>query len=142
MAPAGDFGAPVTPELRVTSPARTGDVTKVRHKLTRWIAAHHPPADLVGDIALAAYEALINTAEHAYPAGAAGDVELRAQHQPGLIRITVTDFGRWDHPPAAPDPSRGRGLALIRILSDDATIVRTGSGTTVTMTWRLHPDGT
>ncbi|QYN26453.1 ATP-binding protein [Amycolatopsis sp. DSM 110486] len=141
MAPADNLGATVTPELRMTSPARTGDVTKLRHKLTAWIAAHHPPTDLVGDIALAAYEALINSAEHAYPAGAAGDVRLHAQHQAGLIRVTVTDFGLWKRPPAVSDPLHGRGLTLIRVLTDDATIVSTDAGTTVTMTWHLPADG-
>jgi serine/threonine-protein kinase RsbW len=145
MAPVGDLGglgAPASPDLRVSSPARTGDVTGLRHRLTTWIASHHPARRLAGDIELATYEALINAAEHAYPTGDTGDVVLFAHHSPGLIRVTVTDFGHWERPAITPGPLHGRGLVLIRVLTDDATITSTEAGTTVTLTWYLHTDGT
>ncbi|MEU4675039.1 hypothetical protein AB0F91_45640 [Amycolatopsis sp. NPDC023774] len=41
--------------------------------------------------------------------------------------------------PPAPQPLRGRGLPLIRLLPDHAKVTPTNQGTVVTMTWHLAP---
>ncbi|MFI5614379.1 ATP-binding protein [Amycolatopsis sp. NPDC051903] len=138
MARSGDLDGAAEPELRVCRPARTDDITGLRHDLAGWLRALDVPGDLAGDVELAAYEAMINTADHAYPK-TPGDVELTAHHEAGLIRVTVTDHGRWLPPTANPGPLHGRGLPLIRALPDDATVDPTERGTTVTMTW--YPKG-
>jgi anti-sigma regulatory factor (Ser/Thr protein kinase) len=86
------------------------------------------------DIVLAGYEAMANSAEHAYLDGEAGPVEVRAEALPGRLTVTVTDYGSW-RPPAASDGLRGRGLLLIDTLADHSARVHREDGTTVTMTW-------
>ncbi|WIX75550.1 ATP-binding protein [Amycolatopsis carbonis] len=109
----------------------------MRNALADWISAHGLTGVLAHDVELATYEALINTASHAYSAGVAGTVELHAHHQDDLIRITVTDHGRWQPPTTDPGQLRGRGLTLIRALADHTILAPTDVGTTVTMTWYL-----
>jgi hypothetical protein len=52
------------------------------------------------------------------------------------VHLPVTDVGSWK--PAATDPGgRGRGLLLIRAVSDWLEMDCTPSGTTVDMTFNL-----
>ncbi|WIX76930.1 ATP-binding protein [Amycolatopsis carbonis] len=145
MSPVGEPDAAANPELRSRRPARVDDVTALRHDLAGWISAHHLTGDLAGDVELATYEALSNAANHAYPHRVDGTVELHGRHQPGLVRITVTDHGHWQPPASDPDEQHGRGLPLIHALPDHATVDLTELGTIVTMTWHLdqhHSSGT
>ncbi|MEU4673415.1 ATP-binding protein [Amycolatopsis sp. NPDC023774] len=137
MSPAANRVAAANFDLRAHRLARTHDVALMRYALADWIRAHGLTGDLAHDVELATYEALINTANHAYPAGVVGTVELHAHHQHDLIRITVTDHGRWEPPAADPGRLRGRGLNLIRALADHTILAPTDVGTTVTMTWYL-----
>ena len=95
-----------------------------------------------GVIELACYEALANVACHAYAGRPAGVMELDAVYNhtpPGSprMKVTVSDHGRWRHPAPDPDRLRGRGVAMIRFLSDTADIVGGDTGTTVRMSWDL-----
>ena len=54
------------------------------------------------------------------------------------MHIRVADSGIWKTPPADPG-TRGRGLLLIRAVSDAVDLDGTDAGTTVEMTFRL-PD--
>ncbi|MET7998262.1 ATP-binding protein [Amycolatopsis sp. NPDC005232] len=137
MSVTGDHAAAAKSELSVRRPARTDDVTLMRYSLTGWLRAHSLTGDLAHDVELATYEALINTASHAYPAGIGGTVELNARHQDDLIRITVTDDGRWQPPTRDPGQRGGRGLTIMRALADLTILAPTDVGTTVTMTWYL-----
>ena len=56
-------------------------------------------------------------------------------HEDGEVRITVSDEGRWR---AARPYGRGRGLAIMRALVDDAQIERHSAGTRVTLVKRLR----
>ncbi|MEV6898675.1 ATP-binding protein [Amycolatopsis sp. NPDC051372] len=137
MSVTGSHAAAAKAELSVRLPARTDDVTLMRYSLAGWLRAHRLTGDLAHDIELATYEALINTASHAYPAGISGTVELNARHQDDLIRVTVTDDGRWQPSTRDPDQCYGRGLTIMRALSDHIILAPTDVGTTVTMTWYL-----
>ncbi|MFF1610599.1 ATP-binding protein [Amycolatopsis sp. NPDC058278] len=106
----------------------------LREALARWLATLHLSLERREDVVLAGYEAMANSAEHAYPAGAAGPVDVRAEAQFGRLTVTVTDYGTW-RPPAASDGLRGRGLRLIDTLADHSAQVHRDDGTTVTMTW-------
>ena len=92
-----------------------------------------------GDIVLAVYEAVANAAEHACKNSAEpGTVTVRSRHRPnGALEITVTDTGTWD--PSPSERFRGRGLALITVLSDTHALTTGPDGTTVTMCWQPMP---
>lgn len=87
------------------------------------------------DIALATYEALANCADHAYrDAGSPGAmaVEVTYDDRSALVRVCVTDEGSWVNPDAGPAAlARGRGIHLMRALSDECTVSGTEHGTTV-----------
>lgn len=106
----------------------------LREALARWLATLRLSTERREDIVLAGYEAMANSAEHAYPDGAAGPVDVRAEALPGQLTVTVTDYGTW-RPPAATNGRRGRGLLLIDSLADQSVQVHRDDGTTVTMTW-------
>ncbi|WP_410573454.1 ATP-binding protein [Amycolatopsis sp. cmx-4-61] len=108
----------------------------LREALARWLATLRLSAERREDIVLAGYEAMANSAEHAYPDGQAGPVDVRAEALPGRVTVTVTDYGTW-RPPASSNGLRGRGLLLIDTLADHCAQVHRDDGTTVTMTWLI-----
>ncbi|MFI5614095.1 ATP-binding protein [Amycolatopsis sp. NPDC051903] len=95
---------PAEPALHLHQHARVEDATAFRLALTQWATACRLPRQLVSDVELAVYEAVINAVEHAYPADAPGLVDLRAHHDDHTVRVTVTDYGRWQATPQ-PDPA-------------------------------------
>jgi serine/threonine-protein kinase RsbW len=107
---------------------------ELRRALTRWLRTLGLSEERREDVVLAGYEAMANSAEHAYLDGEAGPVEVRAEAQDGRLTVTVTDYGTW-RPPAAANGLRGRGLLLIDTLADHSAQVHREDGTTVTMTW-------
>lgn len=113
----------------------TADLGPMRRVLTGWATGQGLDADMVHAVVLSGYEVLANSVEHGYREhGGAGPVELYASHADDMITLTVVDHGRWRTPPSDPG-FRGRGLDLVRGLSDDVEMTRTEHGTTVTMTW-------
>jgi PAS domain S-box-containing protein len=111
----------------------------VRHRLTDWLHANGVPEDMAGDIVLVVNEACSNCAEHAYRGRAAELMRVDAHVADGHLHIRVTDSGSWKTPPADPG-TRGRGLPLIRAVSEDVELDGTATGTAISMTFRL-PDG-
>ena len=101
---------------------------------------------------LAVEEAAANVVEHAYPAGAAGDLVLCIESIPDAIRLTLTDWGipfdpdkvsPFDiHAPIETRMRGGMGLHFIHSLMDD--VQRTaapalGGANTLTLIKRLEP---
>ena len=128
-------GAPAPPaSFHQRTAAIAERLPALREALSRWLATLHLSLERREDIVLAGYEAMANSAEHAYPAGRAGPIDVRAEALPGRLTVTVTDYGTW-RPPAASDGLRGRGLLLIGTLADQSAQVHRDHGTTVTMTW-------
>jgi serine/threonine-protein kinase RsbW len=128
-------GAPAPPaSFHRRTAAAAGRLPEMREALTRWLATLGVRAERREDIVLAGYEAMANSAEHAYPAGEPGPVDVRAEALPDRLTVTVTDYGTW-RPPAATNGLRGRGLLLIDTLADHSAQVHRDDGTTVTMTW-------
>jgi serine/threonine-protein kinase RsbW len=118
--------------------ATAGRLVGLRRSLAGWAAGTGLPEERQEDVMLAAYEAMANSAEHAYPEGEGGPVEVRARCGAGELTVVVADEGRWK----APDPEetvRGRGRPLIGVLADVIATVHREDGTTVTMSWRLAP---
>jgi anti-sigma regulatory factor (Ser/Thr protein kinase) len=109
----------------------------VREQLRGWLRQLAPPVSAVrvDDILLACYEAMANATEHAYHQCEPGEVVLDATYDDGKLSITVGDHGRWKDS-SGEDPFRGRGVPLIKLLSDESSIDNTPEGTTVSMNWR------
>jgi anti-sigma regulatory factor (Ser/Thr protein kinase) len=116
-------------------PGEAARLAAARRELGAWAAATGLDEDAVEDLLLAAYEAMVNAAEHAYTDGER-PVDLTAVcTEAGCVLVVVRDQGRWRPIPADPG-HRGRGLAMINNLSDHAEIRRGPEGTTVSLWWR------
>jgi serine/threonine-protein kinase RsbW len=116
--------------LHLTGTATRQDATRLRHRLRTWLAPD-VPAELIDDVVLAVYEAIANATEHAYAdhPDSPGPIHLTARRSPDHVWITVTDHGRWQA--ATGDPTRSRGLPLMRHLVRDLHITPGDNGTIV-----------
>jgi serine/threonine-protein kinase RsbW len=119
-------------------PADASEVDAFRRHFTRWIAEETAATDeRRADIVLAVYEAVANAAEHAYPTptpDATMNITARYRHTARTLDVTVTDHGTWKQQQPT---TGGRGLLLIRALTDTTDIATGPAGTTVTLQWRL-----
>ena len=122
---------------------------RVRGEFQGWLHRHFSAgAERLGDVVLAVNEALANAVEFGCPPPMGrGIVAFAAahDHDTHALNVTVTDGGRWRlaavTPPPTPGrcPRRGRGIALMRLLTDDVQIAASGRGTQVSLTWTdLH----
>lgn len=118
-------------------PADAHQIADLRQAFAGWLSGLVPgmPEDRREEVVLASYEAMANSAEHAYRSGATGEVDVTAVYQPEALRVTVADYGGWKAP--GDDPYRGRGLPLIEALTSTHSLDRAPHGTTVTMSWSL-----
>lgn len=107
---------------------------ELREALADWLSTLSLSEERREDVVLAGYEAMANSAEHAYRTGEPGQVDVRAEALNGRLTVTVTDYGAW-RAPASTNGLRGRGLLLIDSLADHSAQVHREDGTTVTMTW-------
>lgn len=115
-------------------------LAEVRHQLGKWATNTGLPTLVVADLVLSSYEALVNAAEHAYPS-ALGPVDLvAARTTDGRVLVTVRDHGQW-RPPPLDSGFRGRGLLMIRALTQRVEIRQGPDGTTVHMEWELSATG-
>ncbi|MEV7038213.1 ATP-binding protein [Amycolatopsis sp. NPDC051061] len=128
----GAPGPPATFHRRMAAVADR--LPELRGALADWLSTLGLSEERQEDVVLAGYEAMANSAEHAYRDGEAGQVDVRAEAQNGRLTVTVTDFGAW-RAPASTNGLRGRGLLLIDHLADHSAQVHREDGTTVTMTW-------
>jgi anti-sigma regulatory factor (Ser/Thr protein kinase) len=94
------------------------------------------PDELVADIVLAVNEACANSIEHGYRDRNPGVVRVEGENDGAQIHLKITDSGSWKTAPADPGV-RGRGLVLIRAVSDWLEMECTPSGTTVDMSFNL-----
>jgi anti-sigma regulatory factor (Ser/Thr protein kinase) len=113
-------------------PADAARLVGVRRTLQDWALAAGLPHTTAADLVLAAYEAMANSAEHAYR-NRSGTIDLLATCDDDEVVVTVRDRGDWRPPPADPG-HRGRGLMMIRSMSQ-AEVEPGPHGTTVRMRW-------
>jgi serine/threonine-protein kinase RsbW len=109
---------------------------RVRDEFAGWLRARVDLDDVrFSDVVLAVNEALANAAEFAYlQQHGMGliDVEAVRDRTAATLTVTITDQGCWREPdPAKQGRVRGRGIPLMRALSDDVTIDTSALGTTV-----------
>jgi len=114
-------------------PAR---LTDVRRQLGDWLRGANVPNTRAEDIVLVVNEACSNSAEHAYRGQQPGMMRVQAAVEDRHIQIRVADSGSWKTPPADPG-TRGRGLLLMRTLSEQVDLDGTAHGTTVGMRFAI-----
>ncbi|GLE52443.1 SpoIIE family protein phosphatase [Mycobacterium montefiorense] len=122
--------------LRIETHAIADELAIIRHRLADWLRAADVPHDLVDDIVLVANEACTNCVEHAYRGHGLGTTLLEVKTVDGEVRARVTDQGSWKPPKVNPGNS-GRGLILMRAISDTLEIDSSPTGTIVDITFRL-----
>ncbi|WP_006247190.1 ATP-binding protein [Mycolicibacterium tusciae] len=120
-----------------TETADALSVARLRRELSEWLHAHLTlDRERLDDVLLVVNEALTNSAEYAYRGEAHGTMTLDVHYDgaDGTLLLNVSDRGRWRHvDPAAQPNTRGRGLPLMRALSDWMSISWTSDGTCVQM---------
>lgn len=122
--------------LVIDDAATAPKLTEVRHRLAAWLAANGASDSSVADLILVVNEACSNSVEHAYRGRDAGRMRVEAKIHDTQVHVRVTDFGSWKAPPVDPG-TRGRGLLLMRAVSDRVDLDGTSAGTTVDMTFQL-----
>jgi serine/threonine-protein kinase RsbW len=123
-------------ELRVTVPAQASYLRQLRGLVRTSGLDCGAPDSRVIDIVLAVNEACANVVQHAYGEGR-GPLHVRGWRQRDRLVFEVSDNGT---PIAKPVPGRigGRGIPLIRELSDDVDVEGPGqNGTRLEMTFKL-----
>jgi anti-sigma regulatory factor (Ser/Thr protein kinase) len=116
-----------TDTLELELPAAPSSLKPLRIAMRRWLAHVHADRQATADLLTAVGEACANAVEHAYGA-AGGTVSVSLVYQAPDVIAVVGDTGRWR---AARGSFRGRGIILMRALSDEVTIDRTDTGTRV-----------
>ena len=111
-------------------------LSDIRHQLASWLQSAAVPDEQVADIVLSVNEACANSIEHGYREREPGKVRIDGENDGARVHLKVTDGGSWK--PASVEPGmRGRGLLLIRAVSDWLEMDCTPSGTTVDMSFNL-----
>jgi PAS domain S-box-containing protein len=121
--------------LRIESQTTADQLVDIRHRLAAWLRAAEVPAALTADIVLVVNEACTNCVGHAYR-GQRGTMRLEVEIADGEVQTRVADSGTWKTR-AAVTGDGGRGLVLMRALSDSMEIDTSPTGTTVHLSFRL-----
>ena len=116
----------------------------LRDEFARWLGRFFDlDPTRSSDLVLAINEALANCAEFAYIAhDDEGTMDLTARHDftDSSITVVIADRGEWRMSDAqGGSRTRGRGIPLMRALSDLTAIETSGGGTTVRMVWTGVP---
>jgi PAS domain S-box-containing protein len=122
--------------LRIESAAIAGQLADIRRKLTAWLQAVDVPSTQAADIVLVVSEACTNCVEHAYRGHSVGSILTEVEAVGYEIRARITDSGSWK-PPAVIPGNRGRGLVLMRALSESMEIDSTPTGTVIDIVFRV-----
>lgn len=120
--------------------AEAENVSRIREEFAGWLEQFFDLDPIrTSDLVLAINEALANAAEFAYlTTDSPGTIDLLAHYDSGAdtLTATVTDQGVWRPPnPKPANRSRGRGIPLMRALSDRIAIETSTAGTKVRMRW-------
>jgi anti-sigma regulatory factor (Ser/Thr protein kinase) len=113
---------------------------RVRNEFSHWLHGNLTLDSVkASDVLLAVNEALANAAEFAYvDFSQPGVMHLHADYDrsAAILTVTIADQGNWRScEPPINDPARGRGIPLMRALSDRAVIDSSSAGTQVQLQW-------
>ncbi len=103
------------------------ELAELRRSIRGFMELHDVDHADMQDVVLAVSEAAANAIEHGHD-GQAAPVEVTLAIMDGHLTGSVRDGGTWKAPHG--DPSRGRGLAIMRALAGDVSVTH-GDGTTV-----------
>jgi PAS domain S-box-containing protein len=126
---------PLSP-FRIENYATADRLAYIRHRLGAWLRAAGISDRLAADVVLVVNEACTNSVEHAYWQRERLNVRVEADIENSEIRVRVADSGSWKTPAAEPG-NRGRGLPLIRSVSERVELDRSPAGTTIEMSFRV-----
>jgi serine phosphatase RsbU (regulator of sigma subunit)/anti-sigma regulatory factor (Ser/Thr protein kinase) len=121
--------------MAIEVPSDPAVMRTLRLRVGTWLDRRGVAEDQRADTVLAITEACNNAIEHGYR-GQGGPIRLTLEHRGGRLRIAVEDDGRWREPRA--DPTRGRGLVIMRSTMHRAEITPGRSGTRVDLELRLR----
>jgi anti-sigma regulatory factor (Ser/Thr protein kinase) len=120
--------------LWIEVPATADRLVEIRRELSAWLEPIGLSAARAADIVLAVNEACTNSVEHAYRGVDSGALRVEASYVNEKIVIAVADSGVW-HAPLDGPTTRGRGLLIMRAVSDQVDLMTSSSGTTVHITF-------
>ncbi|MCZ7436912.1 SpoIIE family protein phosphatase [Micromonospora sp. WMMC241] len=123
--------------LELDFPAESSRLAEVRTALRGWLDRCGLAPAHSYNVLVAAGEACANAIEHGHRDKPGGRIRLRAAATADALRVSVTDSGHWRDQNRPADPSRGRGLVLMRALMDSITVTPGVTGTTVDMQARI-----
>lgn len=126
---------PLDDTIELALDAHPGVLSGLRRTVARWLSGQGVGAEDTFNLALATSEAAANAIEHAYGARE-GTLTVRCERASDAVRTVVEDSGRWRE---SQPYGRGRGLAIMRALTDTLDIQRADDGTVVVLTKRLSP---
>ncbi|MCV7202956.1 anti-sigma regulatory factor [Mycolicibacterium peregrinum] len=116
------------------------DAAQIRREFSSWLSTHFTlDPTKASDVVLAVNEALANAAEFAYAdAPTPGLLHVHADYDgdASVLTVTVSDDGVWRVSESGhKNPARGRGIPLMRALTDRALIDSGHAGTEVRLQW-------
>ncbi|KAA8963882.1 SpoIIE family protein phosphatase [Mycobacterium sp.] len=127
------------PALSIDMAATAPELAVLRRQLDAWLRDVAVPEILAADVVLSVSEACANSIEHGYRGHRPGTVRVEAHCDGARVQVRIVDSGSWKPAPAV-SANRGRGLQLIRAVSDWINLDCTPSGTTVELTFRIPAD--
>jgi anti-sigma regulatory factor (Ser/Thr protein kinase) len=129
----------VSVSFEATYPSTPSGVGAIRRDVAAFATQAGMDEHGVGDIRLAVSEAATNAVVHAYKEEE-GTLGVRAHVDGGDLIVVVSDTG-LGLAPRHDSPGLGLGMPLMATVTTSFSIVSTGSGTEVHMTFALPGDG-
>ena len=120
--------------LDLRLPAEAASVARFRDDVRSWLTEQGVAAREADEIVLAVSEATSNAVEHAGRPEL--PVVLTAELRGDELVLSVRDHGRWRPPSIRPE--RGRGMSILRSVTDSIQVHRRSDGTEVRMHRRLE----
>jgi serine/threonine-protein kinase RsbW len=134
----------VQPMIRLVLPARSENVSVVRHAFAGLAEALGMEATKVADVKAVVTEACVNAVVHAYEQDEDGVMEVLAGSSDGTLELVVRDFGHGFRPrlhQESEEPSLRLGLPLIAALADSFELHgNPGGGTEVRIKLEIAAD--
>jgi PAS domain S-box-containing protein len=122
--------------LRIEVEATPDQLAPIRRQLTSWLQAAAVGEVLASDIVLVVSEACTNCIEHAYVGHDVGTIILAMEAVNDEVRSRITDSGSW-RTPTENVGNRGRGLLLMRAMSELMEVEIRPDGTTIDLVFRV-----